>query len=93
MAHAPGAAVMKRGEAVQRERERLGDHDSHEPIHLPSPTYGPIIVAVGIIIAAYGGVYVASSGGLSAIGVVIGLLIMGYGVVTWVRSSQADLPH
>jgi len=93
MAHAPGAAVMKRGEAVQRERERLGDHDSHEPIHLPSPTYGPIIVAVGIIVAAYGGVYVASSGGLSAIGVVIGLLIMGYGVVTWVRSSQADLPH
>ena len=36
MAHAPGAAVMTRGEAVQRERDRLGDHDSHEPIHLPS---------------------------------------------------------
>jgi hypothetical protein len=38
-------------------------------------------------------VYVASTGGLSAIGCVIGLLIMGYGVVIWVRSSQADLAH
>jgi hypothetical protein len=93
MAHAPGAAVLKRGEAVQRERDRLGDHDSHEPIHLPSSTYGPIIVAFGITVAAYGGVYMATSGGLSAIAVVFGLLIMGYGVVTWVRSSQADLPH
>ena len=93
MAHAPGAPVMKRGEAVQRERERLGDHDSHEPIHLPSSTYGPIIVSFGITFAAYGGVYVASSGGLSAIISGLGLLIMGFGVVTWVRSSQADLPH
>jgi cytochrome c oxidase subunit I len=93
MAHAPGAAVVRRGEAVQRERERLGQHDSQEPIHLPSPTYGPLIVAVGITVAAYGGVYVASSGGLSAIVSVVGLLIMGYGVVNWVRSSQADLPH
>src|SRR6478672_3180944 len=93
MAHAPGAAVVKRGEAVQHERERLGQHDSQEPIHLPSPTYGPIIVALGITVAAYGAVYVASSGGLSAIVSVVGLLIMGYGVVRWVRSSQADLPH
>ena len=93
MAHAPGAPVMKRGDALQRERERIGDHDSHEPIHLPSSTYGPIIVALGITVAAYGGVYVASTGGLSAIGCVIGLLIMGYGVVTWIRSSQADLSH
>jgi cytochrome c oxidase subunit 1 len=93
MAHAPGAPVMKRSDAVQRERERTGQHDSQEPIHLPSPTYGPIIVAFGITVAAYGAVYVASSGGLSAIVSVIGLLIMGFGVATWVRSSQADLPH
>ncbi|MEP7191141.1 MAG: cytochrome ubiquinol oxidase subunit I, partial [Roseiflexaceae bacterium] len=93
MAHAPGAPVMKRGEAVERERERLGDHDSHEPIHLPSSTYAPIIVSFGITVAGYGAVYVASSGGLSAIISGLGLLIMGYGVVRWVRSSQADLPH
>jgi cytochrome c oxidase subunit I len=93
MAHAPGAAVMKRGDAVQRERERLGQHDSEEPIHLPSPTYAPIIVSLGITVAGYGAVYVASSGGLSAIISGVGLLIMGYGVVRWVRSSQADLAH
>ena len=52
-----------------------------------------IIVSLGITIFGYGAVYAASSGGLSVIGSVIGLLIMGYGVVTWVRSSQADLPH
>jgi cytochrome c oxidase subunit 1 len=84
---------MKRGEAVQRERERMGEHDSHEPIHLPSPTYAPIIVSFGITVFGYGAVYVASSGGLSAIISGLGLLIMGYGVVRWVRSSQADLPH
>jgi cytochrome c oxidase subunit I len=93
MAHTPGAPVMKRGDAVQRERERTGDHDSQEPIHLPSSTYAPIIVSLGVTVAAYGVVYVASSGGLSAIVSVVGLLIMGYGVMRWVRSSQADLPH
>jgi cytochrome c oxidase subunit I len=93
MAHAPGAPVLKRGEALQRERERLGDHDSTEPIHLPSPTYAPLIAAFGITVAAYGAVYVASSGGLSAIGVVIGLLIMGYGIVNWTRDAHADAPH
>jgi cytochrome c oxidase subunit 1 len=93
MAHAPGAAVMKRGEAVQRERERIGHHDSDEPIHLPSPTIAPLIVSFGITLAAYGAVYVASSGGLSAIACVIGLVIMGYGIVRWARSAHADLPH
>jgi cytochrome c oxidase subunit 1 len=84
---------MKRGEAVQRERERIGDHDSQEAIHLPSPTYAPIIASLGITVAAYGAVYVASSGGVSAILSVIGLLIMGYGIVNWVRSAHADAPH
>lgn len=84
---------MKRGDAVQRERERLGDHDSHEPIHLPSSTYAPIIVSFGITVAGYGAVYVASSGGLSAVISGLGLLIMGYGIVQWVRASQADLRH
>ena len=53
----------------------------------------PIIVSFGITVAAYGAVYVASSGGLSAIVSIVGLLIMGFGVANWVRSSQADLPH
>jgi cytochrome c oxidase subunit 1 len=93
MAHAPGAPVMKRGEAVQRERERLGQHDSDEPIHLPSPTIAPLIVSFGVTLAAYGAVYVGSSGGLSAIASVIGLVIMGYGITRWVRSAHADAPH
>src|SRR5262245_11420444 len=42
MAHTPGSHGMTRGEAVQRERERQGQHED-EPIHLPSPTYAPLI--------------------------------------------------
>ncbi|HJZ48235.1 MAG TPA: hypothetical protein VKE41_13745, partial [Roseiflexaceae bacterium] len=59
----------------------------------PSPTYAPLIAAFGVTLGAYGAVYVASSGGLSAIVSVIGLLIIGYGIRKWVRAAHADAPH
>jgi cytochrome c oxidase subunit 1 len=64
-----------------------------EAIHLPSPTYAPLIVSFGITIAADGALYFASTGGLTAIVCVLGLLIMGYGITRWVRASHADAPH
>jgi cytochrome c oxidase subunit I len=93
VAHTPGVHGMKRSEVIQRERERQGQHAEDEPIHLPSPTYAPIIAAFGVTVAAYGAVYVGSSGGLTAIVSLVGFAIMGYGIVKWVRASHADAPH
>ena len=55
-----------------------------EPIHLPGPTYLPIITAVGIMIAVVGVVQ-------SWVIVGIGVLITLYAVVRWVRETRADI--
>jgi cytochrome c oxidase subunit 1 len=93
MAHAPGAKAMTRGEATQRERDRLGDQ-GEEPIHLPSPTLYPLIVAAGLTIAGFGAIYrLPDPAGWFSILVVIGVAIMGYAIVGWVRAAHADAPH
>ena len=55
-----------------------------EAIHLPGPTYLPIITAVGITIAVVG---VVQSWVLVAIGVLITL----FAVVRWVRDTREDI--
>jgi type IV secretory pathway TrbD component len=55
-----------------------------ETIHLPGPTYLPIITAVGITIAVVGVVQ-------SWIIVAIGLLITLLAVVRWVRETRQDI--
>jgi cytochrome c oxidase subunit 1 len=92
VAHVPGAPARTRREMF--DRDTVADTGrGEEAIHLPSPTYAPLIVSFGITIAAYGALYFASTGGLTAIVCVLGLLIMGYGITRWVRTSHADAPH
>jgi hypothetical protein len=55
-----------------------------EAIHLPGPSYLPIITAVGITIAVVGVVQ-------SWIVVGIGLLITLYAVVRWIRETREDI--
>ena len=55
-----------------------------EAIHLPGPTYLPIITAVGIMIAVVGVVQ-------SWIIVGIGVLITLFAVVRWVRETRRDI--
>jgi type IV secretory pathway TrbD component len=55
-----------------------------ETIHLPGPTYLPIITAVGITIAVVGVVQ-------SWIIVAAGLLITLVAVVRWVRETRQDI--
>jgi type IV secretory pathway TrbD component len=55
-----------------------------ETIHLPGPTYLPIITAVGIAIAVVG---VVQSWFIVALGVVITL----FAVVRWVRETREDI--
>jgi cytochrome c oxidase subunit I len=92
VAHAPGSHGLTRGEAAKRDTV-AGAELADEPIHLPSPTYAPIIAAFGVLFFAFGALYLSSTGGLSAIACLAGLAIIGYGVVTWVRNAHADLPH
>jgi type IV secretory pathway TrbD component len=55
-----------------------------ETIHLPGPTYLPIVTAVGITIAVIGIVQ-------SWVIVGIGVLITLYAVLRWVRDTRADI--
>jgi type IV secretory pathway TrbD component len=55
-----------------------------ETIHLPGPTYLPIVTAVGIAIAVVG---VVQSWIIVAIGVLITLLA----VMRWIRDTRRDM--
>jgi len=92
VAHAPGTQGMTRRQMAERDSV-AGEQHGDEPIHMPSPTYAPIIAAFGVTVAAFGALYLSSTGGLSAIACLVGFVIMGYGVLTWVRASHADAPH
>jgi cytochrome c oxidase subunit 1 len=93
MAHAPGAKAMTRGEATQRERDRQGEHEE-EPIHLPSPTYYPMILAAGLTIAGFGAIYrLPFQDSWFSILVLVGLAVMAFAILGWVRAAHADAPH
>jgi cytochrome c oxidase subunit 1 len=92
VAHTPGSHGLTRSEAADRDRVANPERGD-EAIHLPSPTYAPIIGSFGVLVAAYGALYLASSGGLSAIACLVGLAILGFGIVKWVRDAHADAPH
>lgn len=68
------------------EEIQQGDHvaPAGEPIHLPDPSYLPVLVAAGTTIALVGIVvnYV-----LVAIGVLITLVAM----VRWIRQTRAEI--
>jgi hypothetical protein len=76
--------------------ERLPDHllrsdsppGAAEDIHLPGPSYLPIIVAAGVTVALVGIV-------ISFVAFVIGTVVWVAAVVIWVRSAReqmAELP-
>jgi cytochrome c oxidase subunit 1 len=101
VAHAPGAQPMKRSEVIERERQRLGKHAEEAPIHLPSPTYYPLILAAGLTVAAFGTIYrwPGASGSLPdpqswfSIPAFVGLAIMLFAIAGWVRDAHKDAPH
>jgi type IV secretory pathway TrbD component len=72
---------------AEHERIHTGESEAPPPgeaIHLPGPTYLPIITAVGITIAVVGVVQ-------SWYVVALGLLITLFAVVRWVRETRADI--
>lgn len=66
------------------EREGTGAPPAGEPVHLPGPSYLPVLTALGVTIAVCGVV-------LSWILVVIGLAIAGISVARWIRDTRADI--
>jgi type IV secretory pathway TrbD component len=55
-----------------------------EQIHLPDPTYQPVLVALGLTIAIVGVV-------LSWVVFAIGMLIFLIATFRWIRSARADM--
>jgi hypothetical protein len=55
-----------------------------EQIHLPEPSYQPVLVALGLTIAIVGVV-------LSWIVFAIGMIIFLVTTVRWIRSARADM--
>jgi cytochrome c oxidase subunit 1 len=94
VSHAPGGKVVKRSDAIRRAKEVMGEVEE-ETIHLPSPTFQPLVVAVGCTILFFGLLYVsvpAQNGGsiywLAAI--VLGLIMIAYGIVHWAGQAHRD---
>lgn len=69
------------------EEVRVSDPEADEPdeaVHLPGPSYIPVVTAFGLTIAVVGVV-------LSWILVVIGLLIAVIAIGRWVREARQEI--
>ncbi|HSH62294.1 MAG TPA: cytochrome c oxidase subunit I [Acidimicrobiales bacterium] len=66
------------------------DHDEHgHGIHMPSPSYYPLVAAFGLPVMGYGMVYGRSSG-QSYVVVVLGALILLAGLFAWAMEPSAE---
>ena len=101
MAHEPGTTPLSRGASQAHEAERMGDqtHLTDTPIHLPSSTYNPLIMSIGLCIIFFGLLYnpvrlfEIDFPLVSAVLIPIGLIAFAYAVVGWIRDSRKDTPY
>jgi cytochrome c oxidase subunit I len=94
VAHEPGSTALKRSDVIARERERMGQHAEEGPIHMPSPTLAPIILAAGVTVAGFGAIYrLPAQDSWFSILAFVGLAIMGYAIFMWVKDAHKDAPH
>ncbi len=94
MAHEPGTKALKRGEVVQRERDRQGAAVQEDFVHMPSPTFAPIILAFGVTLLTFGTLYRVITPDVPVpLMSIVGLAIMAYAIVRWVRDAHGDLLH
>jgi cytochrome c oxidase subunit I len=78
------------GEPPEAHHESAHGHDDHgHGIHMPSPSYFPLVAALGIVIAAYGLLLTVNNDAwfiLSAIGIVL----LGAGIYGWALEPVTD---
>ena len=55
-----------------------------EPIHLPDPSYLPVLVALGITLAVVGVV-------INVVMLVVGILITLVALLRWIRQTRAEM--
>lgn len=70
--------------ATEQETPERGLPEATEQVHMPEPSYLPVVVALGITLMLVGVV-------LSWILTIIGAIPFVVGVVKWVRSTRADI--
>lgn len=87
--------ATKQGSAHQEVPASGGSGDDGHDIHLPQPSYWPMVTSIGLFIAAYGVVFndLVLPWGLASIGLVIGFV----GVYAWslepVNDPEEDSTH
>jgi len=99
-----GRPVRVAGPPEADDHQEAGDHheadDDHEAhgghddehghgIHMPSPSYYPLVAAFGLPVMGYGMVYGRSSG-LSYVVVVLGAVILLAGLFAWAMEPSAE---
>jgi cytochrome c oxidase subunit 1 len=76
-------------DALVEEFERIGN-DPPEPVHLPNPSYFPIIAAAGLPLIAYGIIFHVSALGKGLI--LLGVLVTLVGLIGW-GTEPLEEPH
>jgi Flp pilus assembly protein TadB len=69
---------------IESDRHSDGVPEAGEPVHLPEPSYLPVLLAFGVTIALVG---VVINWVIVGIGVVIFLVVL----VRWIRQTRAEM--
>jgi cytochrome c oxidase subunit 1 len=85
-----GRAVRRPGaDALVAELEHKGNNPE-KPIHLPSPSYFPILIGISIMLVGYGLVYSAQAWGLAVL--VVGILGAVTSFIGWAQEPGEEEP-
>lgn len=90
-AHEIGTKAISRRERIEQEKAKMGAMPEEAHIHMPTPTYNPLIAAFGILVAGFGAIYISVP--FAFIAGLVGLVILGVGIFGWVRDSRRDSPY
>jgi len=81
---------------VKRDEERIGASTIDAPIHLPSNTFMPLLLAIALTTAAYGIVYLSDPNlrfVLSIPLIAVGVVLTFIAIFRWIQVSRIDSPH
>jgi cytochrome c oxidase subunit 1 len=86
---AHGGRARRRTDGVKQDFD--DGHVDVSKIHLPSETFHPLVMSIGITIFGFGVIYLINGFGIPL--AIAGVLIIALGVVGWIRASRRDRLH